>query len=395
MTKLLPWLGLAALVAVFGGPAACSSDDGGSGGSGGGLVEGGAATGGGGTAGKSGSGATGGTGGAKQTKLGAACASDAECGEGLTCLESNSGLMEGESPAKGYCTTTCTDGGGECTPFGEKSLCVNYGSASYCLEGCEFGPTGTIGGAFDPLKCHGRMEVACSPYLASDQLGACGADGSCPAGQACATDNQCHTLIPGCQPQCGGDLDCAPGFCNPRTGMCTTTPATGKSIGDACTPAGDGGTEECKGRCYGFSDAPGNFCSQLCTFGADLQCEWDGPTSGPAPGICMFGFSAVSDNGGPGNGDMGLCAPLCDCNDDCKVDGWICSGAWHSSWSQYTQRAGLCLPAQDAEGGIDPGMPCGAGGSAGAGGTAGSAGAAGGAGAGGTAGSTAGAAGGN
>jgi hypothetical protein len=386
MRNLLPWLGLSVLVAGIGATVACSSDDGGGGGTGGGIVGGAAGTAGtAGTAGKSGSGGTGGTGGSTQTKLGAACASDGECGEGLTCLEANSGALEGESPAKGYCTTTCTDGS-ECTAFGNNHVCVNFGTASYCLEGCTFGPSGPIGGDFDPQKCHGRKEVACSPFLASEALGPC-ASGDCPKGQACGTDNQCHTLYPACTPQCGSDLECAPGYCNPRTGNCTTVQPTGKSIGEVCTPAGDGGTEECRGRCYGFSDAPGNFCSQLCGFGQDLQCEWEGPTSGPAPGICMYGFAAVFDNDGPGNGDLGLCAPLCDCNDDCKVDGWVCKPFQGTGWAEYTLRMGLCSPAEDAEGGINPGIPCGTGGTGGTGGTAGAAGAAGAA-AGGTAGAS-------
>src|SRR5262245_39551899 len=124
MKRFLPWLGLGLLTAAIGGMSisGCGSDSGGNGGGkkdggrttgkggsgqGGGII--GGAGGGGNVAGTGGSGAAtggGGSGGSTpQSRLGRACATDAECGEGLKCEKANSGQWDGEGPPKGYCTT--------------------------------------------------------------------------------------------------------------------------------------------------------------------------------------------------------------------------------------------------------------------------------------------------
>ncbi len=93
MRKLLPWLGLGVLTVAFGPSLACSGDDGGGsggkGGSAGTIIDGGAGSSGkggsgqGGTAGQGGTSGAGGSAGA--SKLGRACVSDSECGDGLIC----------------------------------------------------------------------------------------------------------------------------------------------------------------------------------------------------------------------------------------------------------------------------------------------------------------------
>src|SRR5262245_22491147 len=125
MKRSLPWIGLGLLaLAVSGSTFSCGGDDkkggggtaakdGGKGGSGGiiGGSGGVGATGG-------GTGATGGSGGDAGTKkkLGAACATDTECGQGLVCEKQSSSNWDGEGPAKGYCTIDCT-ADTDCAPF--------------------------------------------------------------------------------------------------------------------------------------------------------------------------------------------------------------------------------------------------------------------------------------
>jgi hypothetical protein len=238
-------------------------------------------------------------------------------------------------------------------------VCADYGATDYCLESCSFGPEVPLGGAFDPAKCHGRKQLACSPFFDKPALGAC-TSGNCPVGQACGDDGQCHALTPACAPLCSHDSDCETGmYCNSKTGLCSAQAAVGKNLGETCTLPVDGGTEECKGHCTEFSDAPGPFCTEPCVMGADAQCGWAGDTSGtPAPGICIFGYGVVADNGGPGNGDLGFCAPLCDCNAQCAVSGWICQAWGGAGWATYTMRAGFCTAPQNlVDGGLDPGIP--------------------------------------
>jgi len=280
----------------------------------------------------------GGYGGAINMGLGRACAVDAECGQGLQCIRPNSGAFDGEGPAKGYCTTSCIDDS-TCAQIKPGANCheLAFGKG-FCFEGCQFGPNSLT--AFDPKKCHGRQEVACTPVY--------DASGALMQGE--------------CAPRCNAHTDCGFGLkCSPRTGFCTTVLPTGKDLGESCTVAGDSGVETCKGNCVEFESGATTFgaCAQGCTMGAQPSCGWGGPGTGPAPATCLFTESVIVDKGGPGLGDYGLCGLLCDCNSQCKTSGFVCH-AWEGpnaiDLKYYFGRSGYCSPSVEPDGGIDPGI---------------------------------------
>jgi len=388
MKRYIPWLGLGLVAAAMGGSTfACSSSSSGSG-SGGGAGTGGSVVGGGGGVGGSGAtgatggtgatgatGATGGTGGSSTaTKLGAKCTKDAECGAGLTCLLANSGALDGGGPAKGLCSTECSADPSVCGQFGQSAICLTYDNGKgYCLEGCKFGPE-TLD-QFDPKKCHGRPEMACSGLLGSTAGAACGPPTyDCPTGEACGNDDKCHPVIPACMPRCNSDADCGTGLkCSPETGTCSATAPTGKKLGEACTSDPDAGTDDCEGICINYGDSL-RACGSACTIGANPSCGWSG--TGPAPSFCIYATSVVADNGGPGLGDLGLCIQFCDCNSDCKAPGLVCSDFGSSTGAQsiknFTKRKGACFnPKNSQDGGINPGITtCGTGGTGGGSGDA-------------------------
>jgi len=279
---------------------------------------------------------------------------DAECGAGLTCITTNATVFDGEGPAKGYCTTDCAADNTVCGQFDPKSVCLQYDNGkAYCMEGCTFGPASLP--QFDPSKCHGRQEVACRPLF--DSVG--------------------NFTVAACLPQCNASSDCGTGLsCNPRTGLCTTTSPIGKSVGETCVQALDGGTEECKGFCTGIvhqsSQQPFTYvCTEGCTTGASPSCGWAGPGTTPAPAACLFSSTVIIDNGGPGLGDLGSCGQLCDCNSDCKSSAFVCRAWTGSTAAQLTAffgKAGFCSDPLNDDGGIDPGL-CGPVGTDGGGGT--------------------------
>jgi hypothetical protein len=351
--KILPWLGLSVLVVGAGISFGCSSSDsgGGSGGSGGGIVGGsggtGAVAGGTGGTGAAGSGGTGGS--TPQVKLGRACATDAECGDGLTCLLANSGALDGGGPAKGLCTATCTQDS-DCAPFDAKGACLEFTAGSgYCFEGCDFGNPGNT---FLPSKCHGRQEMACAPLSS---------DGQTLTGQACL-------------PQCNADSDCGTGlFCDVSSGLCVASQGTGLSLGAQCQQQ-DGGASQCKGNCTGIvtsgSTTPLTYtCTESCTLGAVPQCGWSGQSGDTAPGFCLFTSTIIPD---PGVGDRGSCAQLCSCNSDCLNPDFICRAFTDSATASALNQKGYCSLKQNEDGGTSVGIPtCGGGGTGGAGGSGG------------------------
>ncbi len=387
MRNLLPWLGFGVLAIGVAASAACSSDDGGGGtaGKGGGIIEAGDGKAGtGGTAGKSGGGGTAGTTG--DTRLGRACATDAECGDGLQCVKADSGKFGGGGPAGGYCTTECSADAGLCSAFATNAICLNYGEEgstgqSYCIQGCSFGPDSLT--AFDENKCHGRPDLSCSP-LFNDTGTACNA-GACPTGQICGDTNTCLDIIPACLPQCNSDTDCGAGlFCDPSDGACKTTQKTGKPLGSTCVQDLDAAVDECRGNCIGFVHQSGQdpftyMCAENCTLGAEAACGWAGPTSGlPAPAGCVFTSTIILDNGGAGFGDRGSCGQFCDCNSDCLNPDLVCTAWTNPQAASYYQKKGYCSDPLKEDGGMDPGIPtCGTAGSGGSSGTGGSAGTAG------------------
>jgi hypothetical protein len=281
------------------------SSNGGSGGSTGGR----APTGGvGGTA--AGSPNTGGkaaTGGATTTvSVGQECLTATSCGD-LECLTPEDSGFPG-----GLCTAGCL-ADADCP--GATDVCLvlqtDEGPSGICLEGCTMGPPPAL-----TDKCHNRPEMACSVlYLETGE--ACTADADCAgADELCDADGQCRKPTSACWAQCGSDSDCPTAmFCDPENGFCVDEEVTGDVDGTACD--GEAAEDTCLGRCATFVDENDmeieSICVSECTVNAPGQCGWE-DTSEPAPAVCFPRFQEG------GQGDQGLCYPLCDCDSDCLAD---------------------------------------------------------------------------
>jgi hypothetical protein len=322
----------------------------------------------GGASGAGGSGGSAGTGGSagSTSRLGSACAADTDCGAGLTCATASSTTFGGKGPAKGYCTADCSADAGSCQQFGENAVCLDFGDgvteAPFCVQGCSFGP---VSGAANPNKCRGRDEIACAPLFAPTNT-MCTTDANCGQDEICDPEQGCFQVIPACLPQCNADSDCGTGlYCDPQDGLCAPMEKAGKALGSLCTQPVGSAPDECRGTCIGLVVTAGgdpltHLCAENCTIGALPSCGWAGPASGtPANGLCLFSSTIIGDRGGPGSGDRGSCAKLCNCNSDCSTlnPDLICADIGDAALAQATRRKGFCTLPQEDDGGLNPGIP--------------------------------------
>jgi hypothetical protein len=229
--------------------------------------------------------------------IGRACAEDAECGTGLSCIPSSSNDFFGGGPAHGYCSAVCTsdadcqalDSWGEC--FGEEA------GTGICTRVC-FSQNAPA----SETKCLGRRDTVCASEAF---LGLAEYSGSRQKGW--------------CLPQCGSDEDCEGRRCDLARGVCTDTAPEGLPIGARCD-----GADQCSGgRCVAFGPDQG-FCSALCVLGQPVGCGY-GLSADPREAGCvrplLSGFLSSE-----GVGDVGFCGELCNVDADCtQVDrGWFC-----------------------------------------------------------------------
>jgi hypothetical protein len=251
------------------------------------------------------------------TNLGAACAADAECGMGLTCLKSTDNLSADPTspggPGKGLCTMDCTMDASVCGPVGGICVAIDIAGTgdaatvtrALCLETCTVGPPLPMPAV---RKCHGRGEVTCEPV------------------------NRAETLF-ACIPLCISDADCSGGRkCEAASGLCVTTPHTGKPLGSGCTVVVGQSNTECEsGLCLLIDDLPDGgtmapgVCSEFCQFRNREACHYriTPIDAGPPMGACVLPYNSM---GGYNAGDLGLCLQLCDGPNDCayKAANWVC-----------------------------------------------------------------------
>jgi hypothetical protein len=177
-------------------------------------------------------------------------------------------------PAGGYCTRDCEGdidcGGGACLPGGE---------GSKCLLRCERGkpPLMAVDDALDPIKCHGRPDLACKAVGGAEA----------------------------CVPTCGSDEQCAGRACDPKTSVCVDEPSTGLPVNAPCDPADD----QCAGKCIAIVE-PYAFCSQPCAMGGDIARSFD--CGGIDAGLCLYSVSNT------GVGDDAYCTGSCQTHEDCQ-----------------------------------------------------------------------------
>lgn len=223
--------------------------------------------------------------------LAAACASDADCGGGLTCLtDTVNDPIFGGGPAGGFCTLAC-GGDGDCAAQGGVCLQIDPGQPGRCTLGCAIGPAITsVAGLFDaldPKKCRGREDLRCGK----------------PAGNTGR-----------CLPTCGEDAQCHGGrACDPRLAVCVDKPSTGDPSGALCDPSATATT--CAGLCIGFTSGVA-MCSSHCVLGGEKLLTAD--CGGPQHGLCAFRPTAN------GAGDAGFCSPSCGAQSDCQTPSFWC-----------------------------------------------------------------------
>ena len=323
---------------------------GGGGSSGASGASGGGGAGKGGSAGKGG----GGSGGTPATGLGAPCIADTDCGGApLVCLLSN-GLPDRSGPPGGLCTLACTSDD-ECFELASSAYCVGFAEdanlnvVSYCIEGCEVGPT-------TAPKCDLRADFACGILDTLPATAPCSTTDDCLGGQICFED-VCQDIVTACVPTCGGNFDCASGqFCDFASGFCVPTVPGGLPIGALCDPQLSPDQDECNGFCLETDGtATQGTCAAFCSAGSDLVgCGWDG--QGAAEAGCLFATVISRDSAGSitvSESDLMLCGALCDCNADCPATSDRCidenSGSSSASIQAIFGRPGYCRPLQATE----------------------------------------------
>jgi hypothetical protein len=148
----------------------------------------------------------------------------------------------------------------------------------FCVERCTIGPAG--GADFDPNKCHGRQDFACTPAA---QTGAA------------------------CLPRCNVNADCQGQPCNLASGFCTS-PLGNAPTGTMCTPGLP--QQPCTGACVPIQVGTSStgMCSDNCTVGAAAACK----------SLSTFDAYCGLLPPGAGVGDAAHCIQLCNCTTDCR-----------------------------------------------------------------------------
>ncbi|HEX4337737.1 MAG TPA: hypothetical protein VH062_17610 [Polyangiaceae bacterium] len=278
------------------------------------------------TAGTAGVGtSTGGTGtGSSTSPIGQPCLKDSDCGTaGLMCLLPSSTDFLGGGVPNGVCTMDCSADltavsasvTSVCAKIDPNAICLGVtNTLGYCWEACTTGAVPTT-----ETKCHARHDMACAD----------------PQGLGTGF----------CKPTCRGDFDCAGRVCDLADGICTDPIDKARNLpsGAKCDP--NAATDTCTGACIGVQEGDAavasiGFCSGFCKLG-EVGCGVDPTSKDPVESYCLFGTDANSDAG-----DLGFCAELCDCNDDCKDPDFICSTV--TGLSAQVGRLGACGPKSGA-----------------------------------------------
>jgi len=265
-------------------------------------------------------------------EIGRACVTDAECGDGLTCVPRDDVDTLGGAPPNGLCTVAC-ENDDVCLEYSQNAWCVGFDNGNYCLEGCEV--DSGLG-----VKCHDRADFLCTPVDSAALGVSCTTDAQCDPGTVCLS-GECTALLMICLPRCGSNEDCASGlFCDPLLGMCVEDEPTGKGYNEVCDPAGD--PAECaSGICFEDYDDPSTgTCSGRCNFGNPYACGYTG--EGKADTACLF--ASVVGGQQEEAGDLGYCGQLCDCDDECTATGEVCRPIENATLEEFWQRVGYCVP---------------------------------------------------
>jgi hypothetical protein len=265
--------------------------------------------------------------------LGGPCTDNATCPDGAFCLLPTSTEWLGGGAPQGLCVADCS---------ANIDLCKGYSGAE-CVS--------SLRSAGETPK-RALCMPTCNLSVGNKQAFTCN---SVPSSACEPLDNTPGIVEGYCRPLCKFDSECTTGHCDRQFAVCVTQspPATLAGFGDSCK-----NTSECDGTCLHLG---GNgICTNRCIYGYADQYGEDitecGLEGAPAfAGVCLYAAT-------PAPGNLGYCTPLCDCNDDCLASGFVCrafSTAGDAGTTSVLGHRGMCVAAQDGNGYVSPGTPCG------------------------------------
>jgi len=245
---------------------------------------------------------------AQRPELGAPCQSQGDCPDGAHCLTERGSGLRGGGPPQGMCVADCSTDPRACEAFSQ-AVCVIFDGAdagsAFCFPACKHGTASLA-------KCGGRADLACEKLEDEGELGFC-------------------------RPFCQMNEECESGRCDRRNGVCVQAEVGGDDFGRPCSLQGD--LEPCSGICVAMEGTDLAFCSHRCVYGSAAPC---GPLAG-APGLC-----ALSADGGS-LGDVGYCAELCDCSEQCTHPDLHCDAFSSAAVRDRLGKAGVCAVATEPD----------------------------------------------
>ena len=245
--------------------------------------------------------------------VGAPCAGDADCVDGLQCVNAADG---------GYCTEGCAAGfpcptGATCYVFDE-----NTPDQGVCLSDCAsndgcpgnqacFATGGLLGGACFLAECRNDRDCGADPLIQSTcDAGLCVQNNGCDlaTGEGCAAGLECwqHNGVGVCLDGCNifSDANCAAGE------RCSPVSVDG---GGYCGPVGVAGLSE--------------LCAEQLDCGANLFCLDDGVGNLSCRTLCNTSDANACGNGGEVcvslGGDVGVC--IVECQSECNAGASRCT----------------------------------------------------------------------
>jgi hypothetical protein len=256
--------------------------------------------------------------------LGEECEDDGDCPDGAFCLDGGDESWLGGSPSHAICAADCSSAPDSCDAYAD-SVCVPS-----LPDGAD--PAEDAGIDDDAGAERDGISALCLPRC---EVGT-GSASKCGSGQSACERLAEESSHGYCRPICTVDSDCSSGQCDLKHGICVAAaPVQGLPMGAACEVLDDHAS--CTGLCLEIEAAP-SMCSHRCVFGSSNECAM-GDEQG-RQGACVL------TTPGGGIGDIGYCAPLCSCPDDCPDSTHVCDPFEDDVLERALGRPGVCTSSE-------------------------------------------------
>ena len=259
------------------------------------------------------------------------CTSSAGCRSEQLCFSSsNGGLCLPKCTQDSECSSAnCTVSTGVC---GSSRVGLACAVDADCGQNPAFCDTSTAGG-YCSLPCGGNTNAACPSQSNCASVGggssvclvACGPSTPCRSGQLCVDTGGGATS---CIPRCSSNLDCGASLrCDVPSGACVAGGPVAGQLGGACASAPDctatlGSAAICATPARGY---PGGYCSLNCSAHPGTDCGSTGTCVDFGGGVldclskcatradCRAGYACFPLGGSAGS----VCTPACASSADC------------------------------------------------------------------------------